>query len=91
VVGDTASLVARHGRDWRALVAVLLPRQPVYASFLPAATQAAIGQVDASAKLLLELLGAEGLAYDHHIGIIDGGPVLAACIDRLPALNADPR
>jgi len=91
VVGDTASLVARHGRDWRALVAVLLPRQPVYASFLPAATQAAIGQVDASAKLLLELLGAEGLAYDHHIGIIDGGPVLAACIDRLPALSADPR
>ncbi|WIT13346.1 arginine N-succinyltransferase [Paucibacter sediminis] len=86
MMGHTAGLAARHGPDWRALVAVLLPRQPVYASFLPAATQAAIGQVDASAQLLPELLGSEGLAYDHHVGIIDGGPVFAACIDRLPAL-----
>lgn len=88
---DGAGLAARHGPDWRALVAVLLPRQPVYASFLPAATQAAIGQVHASAQLLPELLASEGLAYDHHIGIIDGGPVFAACIDRLAVFSADPR
>ncbi|MEJ6001302.1 arginine N-succinyltransferase [Paucibacter soli] len=88
VIGDAAGLLARHGPDWRALVAVLLPRQPVYASFLPAATQAAIGQVDASAQLLPELLEAEGLAWDHHINIIDGGPVFSARIDRLPAISA---
>lgn len=84
--GDPRDGVARHGDAWRSHVAALLPRHPVLVSFLAPAAQAAIAQVDPPARLLRELFEAAGLRYGHHVRIDDGGPVLEADIDTLPAL-----
>lgn len=83
--GDVAALAASHGPRWRSWVASLLPRQPVYACLLPAAAQAAIGQVNADARVLAGVLDGLGFSSDGHIGIADGGPVFVAAVDRLLA------
>jgi len=75
--GDLAATAHQHGPDWRSHVAALLPRQPVYTAFLPEAARAAIGQVAPPARAWLDALGHAGWRYSHHIGLIDGGPVLA--------------
>ena len=84
--GDPAAAALRHGQDWRGHVAALLPRQPLYAEFLPAAAQAAIGQVHPQALVLRDVLEAAGLRYGHHVNLEDGGPVLDADTDALPGL-----
>jgi arginine N-succinyltransferase len=86
--GEAAATAQRHGTDWRTGVAALLPRQPVYTAFLGAEAQAAIAQVPASALPLRELLEHAGLHYTHHVTIDDGGPVLEAGTDTLPAVAA---
>lgn len=84
--GDPEAALRRFGPAWRGHVAALLPRQPVYVSFLPAAAQAAIAQVPVVARPLLGVLAAEGLHYSHHITIDEGGPVFEARVDTLPAV-----
>jgi arginine N-succinyltransferase len=84
--GPVQQAAQRHGEHWRTLVASLLPRQPVYTSFLPEATQQAIAQIDPRAGMLADLLTAEGLSYDQHITIDDGGPVFSARTAQLPTL-----
>jgi arginine N-succinyltransferase len=85
--GDPALAAIRHGDDWRSHVAALLPRQPVTTAFLPAAAQAAIAQVTPSSRPQRELLEACGLRYSHHVTVHDGGPVLEADLDALPAVT----
>jgi arginine N-succinyltransferase len=76
------------GDAWRSHVAKLLPRHPIYASFLPPAAQAAVAQVGPEARLRRELLEEAGLRYGHHVCIDDAGPVLEADLDALPALTS---
>lgn len=83
--GDPTAAAAAHGPDWRSHVAPLLPRHPLYTSFLPAAAQAAIGSVAEHAQLLRGLLEAAGLRVGEHINVEDGGPILEARIDDLPS------
>ncbi len=64
------------GPNWQAAVAPLLPRQLVYASFLDAAAQRAIGACDEAGLALREALIAAGFAWHGHVGIADGGAVL---------------
>ncbi len=85
--GDPALAAIRHGDAWRCHVAALLPRQPVTTAFLPAAAQAAIAQVAPSSRLQCELLETCGLRYSHHVSVHDGGPVLEADLDALPAVT----
>ena len=54
------------------------------ASFLPAAAQAAIGQVDPGMAVWAGLLRQAGLRPSGHIAIDDGGPVLALPLDAPP-------
>lgn len=61
--------------SWRSSVASLLPRQPVYACFLPEAAQAAIGAVDPGARVLVEALEALGFAQSGQVDVVDGGAV----------------
>lgn len=61
--------------NWRSSVASLLPRQPVYACFLPEAAQAAIGAVDPGARVLVEALVALGFAESGQVDVVDGGAV----------------
>jgi arginine N-succinyltransferase len=84
--GDPAAAAARHGPAWPSLVASLLPRQLVYASFLPAAAQAAIAQAAPTARLLREVLEEAGLRYGHHVAVADAGPILEAETDQLPGV-----
>jgi arginine N-succinyltransferase len=84
--GEPEATAQRHGRDWRAGVAALLPRQAVYTAFLGAEVQAAIARVPEAALPLRELLEHAGLHYAHHIAIDDGGPVLEAGTDTLPTV-----
>lgn len=81
--GDPLAAAERFGPDWRCHVAALLPRQPVYASFLAPEAQAAIAQVDDAARLALDTLWHAGLRYGHHITIDDGGPVFEGVVDAL--------
>jgi arginine N-succinyltransferase len=85
--GDTAAAAQRLGEAWRSHVAALLPRQAVYASFLPEPAQAAIAQVRHDALLQREVLEACGLHYGHHVTIDDAGPVLQADVDMLASVN----
>ncbi len=93
--GDKPSAGAAHGcsqgGDWRSHVAALLPRQPIYTSFLPEAAQAAIAQTHASALLLREVLEQAGLRYSHHVNIEDAGPVLEAPTDDLATVRCGRR
>jgi arginine N-succinyltransferase len=60
---------------WRERIANLLPRQPIYTSFL-AAGASAIGQADTRAQPLQEALLAAGFRRSNYIDVVDGGPVL---------------
>ena len=83
--GDVQAEAARFGAEaWRAHVAALLPRQPVYASFLPAEAQAAIGACADAARPLRAALEAAGLHFHDHVRIDDGGPVLEGRPDAAP-------
>lgn len=85
---DPAALAAEHGTEAAGWVAPLLPRHPVCTSFLPAAAQAAIGRVHDAARWQREVLEEAGLRYGHHVAITDGGPVLEADVEALPAVLA---
>ena len=85
--GDPLAAAATHGPAWRTYVAALLPRQPVYTSFLPAAAEAAIAHSQPSAVLLREVLEEAGLRYSHHVNVEDAGPVLEATTDDLVSVR----
>lgn len=81
--GDPQQAARQFGPAWRTHVAALLPRQPVYTSFLPSAAQEAIAQARPAARVLMDTLALEGLRYGHHVTIDDAGPVYEARIDTL--------
>jgi len=89
--GDPADAARAHGLAWKSHVAALMPRHPLYASFLSEAAQAAIAQADPGSQLAREVLEHEGLRYGHHIDIADGGPILEASIDDLRSVSASRR
>lgn len=84
--GDPQQASAQLGACvWRSQVASLLPRHPVYTSFLPAAAQAAIGQCAPAHEALHQCLRRAGFRHEQHVRIDDAGPVLEARIDDLVA------
>jgi arginine N-succinyltransferase len=85
--GDPQAAAAAHGAAWRTHVSALLPRQPVYTSFLNDAAQAAIAQVHPDALLLRDVLEQAGLHYSHHVNVEDAGPVLEASTDDLATVR----
>jgi len=91
LAADPAQALATHGRGWKAHASALMPRHPLYASFLPAAAQAAIGQAHPVAASLFQVLRDEGLRYENHIDFVDGGPILEAELDQLTAVAGSRR
>ena len=85
--GDAQAAAVAHGAAWRTHVSALLPRQPVYTSFLPAPAQVAIAQVHSDALLLRDVLEQAGLRYSHHVNVEDAGPVLEATTDDLATVR----
>ncbi|MCE2657330.1 MAG: arginine N-succinyltransferase [Rubrivivax sp.] len=66
----------QHGAAFDSLVAELLPRHLVYASFLSPAAQAAMGQCASSALPLRRALQQRGFCWRQHITVTDGGAVM---------------
>jgi arginine N-succinyltransferase len=83
--GDPVAARQAHGAAWRTHVAGLMPRHLLYASFLPPAAQAAIGQTGEGAQPLQQALQAAGLRDMSYVNLEDGGPVVGARIDDLCA------
>lgn len=81
---DPLQAQQRFGPRWRTDVAALLPRHPVYTSFLPPAAQGAIAQSAPFARGWRGALVQAGLRYGHHVALDDAGPVLEAHLDTLP-------
>ncbi|MBT9456065.1 MAG: arginine N-succinyltransferase [Burkholderiaceae bacterium] len=70
----------------RSHIGRLLPKHPLYSSFLPAAAQAALGQSNDCCTTLAALLHQSGLRARGQLNIVDGGPVLEAAVDELRPL-----
>ncbi len=73
---DLAAARQAHGLRFDSDVAALLPRQPMYASFLPPAAQAAMGECSGAAQPLQAALHSLGFRCRDHIAVTDGGPVV---------------
>ena len=72
---ELAAARQAHGPGFDGDIAALLPRHLLYASFLPAAAQAAMGQPCAAAKPLQAALHELGFRWRDHITVTDGGAV----------------
>jgi arginine N-succinyltransferase len=62
----------------RTLIVELMPHYPVYVPLLPAAAQAAMGQVHEQGMMPLRILAGEGFETDKYIDLFDGGSILQA-------------
>lgn len=72
----------------KAFVAELMPKHPLYTSFLAEAAQAVIGVAHAQTQPARKLLEAEGLRFEGHVDIFDAGPVVECGIDDIGAVRA---
>lgn len=74
--GDPAQARSRFGEAWCTHLAALLPRQPLYLSFLSESARAALGRAGPAAELVEGVLRQCGLRFSRHVRIDDGGPVM---------------
>jgi len=71
----------------KSYIAELMPRYPIYTSFLSEAARAVIGVTHADTLPARRLLEQEGLCASSYIDIFDGGPVLHAQLRDLRAVR----
>lgn len=71
----------------KSFLAELMPRHPVYVDFLPLQARECIGKTHVDTVPARRLLESEGLRFDKHIDIFEGGPVLEARIDTLRVMR----
>jgi len=70
----------------RSHVGRLLPKHPLYSSFLPEAAQSSLAHAHPGCTALASLLHQAGLRARGQLNIVDGGPVLEATVDELRPL-----
>ncbi len=75
------------GIGQKAFIAELMPRHPVYATLLPAAARAVIGEVHADSQPARAMLEAEGFRYEGYVDIFDAGPTLECFRDNIRAVR----
>jgi arginine N-succinyltransferase len=78
----------RLSRENKEFIRTLFPQDPIYASLLPAAAQALIGQVGPSSKPVERLLRRIGFKYAQRIDPFDGGPHFQARTDEISLVKA---
>jgi arginine N-succinyltransferase len=71
---------AVHGTKF---IADLMPRTPIYVSFLTDGAKAVIGQPHPTGRAALRMLEEEGFVYDRYVDIFDGGPTVIAPTDHI--------
>jgi arginine N-succinyltransferase len=75
------------GIGQKAFIAQLMPRHPVYATLLPPAARAVIGEVHADSQPARAMLEAEGFRYEGYVDIFDAGPTLECFRDNIRAVR----
>jgi arginine N-succinyltransferase len=73
------------GNGRKNFIAQLMPRHPLYTSFLSEQARAVIGKTHVDTVPARRLLEQEGLRYEGYLDIFDGGPVLQARVGQLRA------
>ena len=72
----------------KSFVAELMPKHPLYSSFLTPEAQAVIGQTHELTRPALALLESEGFRYEGHVDIFDAGPAVECALDDIGAVAA---
>ncbi len=71
----------------KSFVAELMPKHPLYSSFLSPEAQAVIGETHELTKPARRLLEQEGFRYEGHVDIFDAGPALECNLDDIDAVK----
>jgi arginine N-succinyltransferase len=71
----------------KTFIAEMMPAHPIYVPLLTDAAQKAIGEPHAGARKNFDFLRKEGLRFEQHIDIFDGGPTLEARIAELTTVR----
>ncbi|MFG6667054.1 arginine N-succinyltransferase [Halomonas sp. HNIBRBA4712] len=75
------------GLGQKSFIGELMPKFPIYTTFMSAEARACIGQVHRHTRPALEMLKKEGLRWEGYIDIFDGGPTVEAYIDDVRAVR----
>lgn len=71
----------------KSFVAELMPKHPLYSSFLSPEAQAVIGETHELTRPARRLLEQEGFRYEGHVDIFDAGPALECNLDDIDAVK----
>ncbi len=72
----------------KSFVAELMPKHPLYSSFLTPEAQAVIGKTHEMTRPALAMLESEGFRYEGHVDIFDAGPAVECDVDDIGAVAA---
>ncbi|WP_129139295.1 arginine N-succinyltransferase [Modicisalibacter coralii] len=75
------------GLGQKSFIGELMPKFPIYTTFLTEQARACIGEVHDDTRPALEMLKKEGLRWEGYIDIFDGGPTVEAYIDDVRAVR----
>ncbi|MFI0471939.1 arginine N-succinyltransferase [Halomonas sp. HMF6819] len=75
------------GLGQKSFIGELMPKFPIYTTFMSEKARACIGQVHRDTRPALEMLKKEGLRWEGYIDIFDGGPTVEAYIDDVRAVR----
>lgn len=75
------------GLGQKSFIGELMPKFPIYTTFMSEEARACIGQVHRDTRPALEMLSKEGLRWEGFIDIFDGGPTVEAYIDDVRAVR----
>jgi arginine N-succinyltransferase len=85
---DFAQADTLTGMGHKSFVAELMPKHPLYCSFLTPEAQAVIGVTHPLTAPARRLLESEGFRYDRHVDIFDAGPTLECALTDIGAVRA---
>ena len=80
-----ADLFCQHSKEF---MTALFPREPFYASLLPAEARNLIGRESDETRPARRMLERQGFEYKGHIDPFDGGPYLEVARDKIPLVTA---
>ncbi|WP_075878797.1 arginine N-succinyltransferase [Vreelandella massiliensis] len=75
------------GLGQKSFIGELMPKFPIYTTFMSEQARACIGQVHRDTRPALAMLKKEGLRWEGYIDIFDGGPTVEAYIDDVRAIR----
>jgi arginine N-succinyltransferase len=75
----------------KAFVAELMPKHPLYSSFLSSEAQVAIGETHELTRPARRLLEEEGFRFEGHVDIFDAGPAVESPLDDIDAVKKSTR